>query len=123
MPRSNPIRMAALWNAKYSGAQVKAILDVSLPNMINQEAVYFSDLNALEGKVRAAINSLGLTQDTLSYALALCRQAWKIVNNHTGLTMINELEAHLNGDWTVKGSLLAADCIGLVLAVFGIVIV
>jgi hypothetical protein len=123
MPRSNPIRMAALWNAKYSGAQVKAILDVSLPNMINQEAVYFADLNSLEAKVRAAINSLGLTQDTIPYALALCRQAWKIINNHTGLTMINELEAHLNGDWTVKGSLIGADCIGLVLAVFGIVIV
>jgi len=123
MPRSNPIRMAALWNAKYSGAQVKAILDVSLPNMINQEAVFMAELNSLEGKVRAAVNSLGLTQEALPYALAMCRQAWKIIQNHTGVTMINELEAHRNGDWTVKGSLIAADVIGLVLAVFGIVIV
>lgn len=123
MPRSNPIRMAALYNAKYSGAQTKAVLDVALPNMINQEAVFMAELNSLEAKVRAAVNSLGLDPSCLSYALALCRQAWKIIQNHTGLTMINELEAHLNGDWTVKGNLIGADCIGLILAVFGIVIV
>lgn len=123
MPQSNPIRAAALWNAKYSGAQVKAILDAVLPNMVNQEAVKFTQLSNLDAKVRAAVNNLGLTPDTLPYALAIARQAWKITNNHNGITMINELEAHLNGDWTVKGSLIGADVIGLVLAVFGIVIV
>jgi len=123
MSKSNPIKMAAKWYSKYSGRQVKAVLDASLPNMVAQEETFFCELDSLNYKVKAAINNLGLTQETLAPAMAMCRQAWKIIQTHTGLTMINELEAHLNGDWTVKYPMIGADCIGLVLGVFGIVIV
>jgi hypothetical protein len=119
----SPITACNRWNLKCTGANSRAILDVSLPNMIAQEGVKFAQLDDLKNKVKAAHNYLGLLPSQLIAALDVCREAWKLQNTHTGPTLINEIQNRRNTIWLVKYPLIAADCINLMFGVFNITIV
>lgn len=121
-PRS-PIQALAAWSAKYNGAAVRSILDVSVPNMIAQEGVKFTMLDSLKNKVKAAVNALGLTSAQLVPSLAVCREGWRLQNTFSGATLTTELQNRRNTVWLTKYPLLAADLVNLYGAVFGIIIV
>ena len=120
MAQSNPIKMVAKWEAKFTGANVTASWTRQIGNMNNQMMDIIPALDQLKMKIKAACNTLGFLNSEISSALAFGRAMWKKINNHTGDTLLNELAACIDGKWAVMSTLTPADYRDLCLGVFNI---
>ena len=105
------------YTAKIVGDVVKNRIDAQKDFMVANAGAHFDALAALENKVATYCDTNGINVMLKPFYMSLCRKVYKLMNKHTGTTLLAEVCIAVQA-WATRG-LTEADSIAVILAANG----
>jgi len=105
------------YTAKISGDVVKNRIDAQKDFMVANAGSHFDALAALENKVAGYCDANGINVMLKPFYMSLCRKVYKLMNKHTGTTLLAEVCITVQA-WATRG-LTEADSIAVILEANG----